>query len=83
MGEEIRRRLEASFDAEAEAPSDPKTRELLAQIKEIANFSLSSWYEDRFAFSVFRSAINTLLSRREPSGEVNPETIDKLRATYG
>ncbi len=29
MGEEIRRRLEASFDVEAKAPGDPKTREIL------------------------------------------------------
>ena len=31
LGEEIRRRLEASFDAEAEASVDPKTSELLDQ----------------------------------------------------
>ena len=48
LGEEIRRRLEASFEAE-KAPADPKTRELLDAIascaEEIAR-DFGSWSED-------------------------------------
>jgi hypothetical protein len=83
LGEEIRRLIEASIEA-AQTPSDEKTSELLAQIKEIANFSLKEqWYADQFAFDVFKAAINSLLSSHQPSGEVKPETKAKLQATYG
>jgi hypothetical protein len=83
LGEEIRRLLEASVEA-AQTPSDEITSELLDQIKEIANFSLQErWYADRFAFDVFKAAINALLSSHQPSGEVKPETKAKLQATYG
>jgi hypothetical protein len=83
LGNEIRRLIEASIDA-AETPRDEITSELLDQIKEIADLSLAEpWYTDRFAFDVFKAAINTLLSSRQPSGEARPETKDKFQATWG
>jgi hypothetical protein len=83
LGNEIRRLIEASLDA-AETPRDEITSELLAQIKEVADLSLKEpWYADRFAFDVFRAAINTLLSSHQPSGEARPETKAKFQATWG
>jgi hypothetical protein len=83
LGNEIRRLIEASIDA-AETPRDEITSELLDQIKEIADLSLAEpWYTDRFAFDVFKAAINTLLSSHQPSGEASPETKEKFRATWG
>jgi glycosyltransferase A (GT-A) superfamily protein (DUF2064 family) len=76
LGNEIRRLLEASLDA-AETPKDKNTSELVAQIEDIAAdlSRVQPWHTDRFAFDVFKAAINTLLSRLQP-GEANPETKD-------
>jgi hypothetical protein len=83
LGNEIRRLIEASIDA-AETPKDEITSELLDQIKEIADRSFAEpWHTDRFAFDVFKTAINTLLSNHEPSGEVRPEIKAKFQAAWG
>jgi hypothetical protein len=83
LGEEIRRLLQSSIDA-AQTPSQEITSELLAQIKEIAELSLEEpWYTDRFSFDVFKSAINALLSNRQPNAEVRPETKAKFQAAWG
>ncbi len=84
MGEEIRRRLEASFDVEAKAPGDPKTRELLAKIERLAlNTPLDQpWHSDREVFLVFQAAINATLSRYEPNSEVSGPT-GRLESIYG
>src|SRR5262245_6347885 len=80
LGNEIRRLIEASIDA-AETPKDEITSELLDQIKEIADLSPAPpWHTDRFAFDVFKTAINTLLSYQEPSGAVRPEIQAKFKA---
>jgi hypothetical protein len=74
LGEEIRGRLEASFEA-AKAPTDPKTPELLDAIaycaEEIAR-DLRPWSADAFAFAVLKETINKLLSHFEPKGEAVP-----------
>ena len=83
LGNEIRRLIEASIDA-AETPKDEITSEMLDQIKEIADLSLAEpWHTDRFAFDVFKTAVNTLLSSRQPSGEVRAETKAKFQARWG
>jgi hypothetical protein len=67
IGEEIRRRLEASFEI---APADPKTQQLLAAIAFIAK-SMSFdgyWHEDLNIFRIFKAALLALLSHFEPSG---------------
>jgi hypothetical protein len=76
LGNEIRRLLEASLDP-AETPKDKNTSELVAQIEDIAAdlSRVQPWHTDRFAFDVFKAAINTLLSRLQP-GEASPETKD-------
>ncbi len=72
MGEEIRRRLEASFDAEAEAPSDPKTRDLLAAVTFFAGQTTNyygSWSEDPFAFQVLKETVDMLFRHFQPMGD--------------
>jgi hypothetical protein len=81
LGEEIRRRLEASFEA-AKAPADPNTPELLDAIafcaEEIAR-ELRPWSADAFAFRVLKEAISLLLADFEPEGEAvpppNPDSV--------
>ena len=82
MGDEIRRRLEASFDAEA--PSDPKTRELLGEIERLALTTPLDvpWYADGDAFKVFKGAIDATLSKYQPSREAAGPT-GRLQSMFG
>jgi hypothetical protein len=84
MGEEIRRRLEASFAAEAEAPGDPKTRELLEEIERLALTTPLDvpWHADGDAFKVFKGAIDAALSKYQPSGEAAGPT-GRLQSMFG
>jgi hypothetical protein len=71
MGEEIRRRLEASFDAE-KAPADQRTAELLDAITAVANETTSyygRWSENAFAYEVVKACVNILWSYYQPKGE--------------
>jgi hypothetical protein len=73
MGEEIRRRLEASFEAEGEAPTDPKTRELLEAISFLATrgaIFYGDWSEDAFAFQVLKGSVDMLFKRYQPEGDL-------------
>jgi len=74
MGEEIRRRLEASFAAEIASP-DPKTRELLNAIafcaQEITR-DFGPLSEEPYAFAVLKETISKLMTRCEPKGELVP-----------
>lgn len=75
MGEEVRRRLEASFDAE-KAPANPKTHELLDAISSCAEETTSyygGWWEDAFAFEVLKACVNMLLTHYQPKGEPVPK----------
>ena len=75
LGKEIRRRLEASFEAE-KAPADTKTRELLDAIAFCAERTADdygSWWDDAFSFEVFKACVNMLLARAQPEGEVVPK----------
>ncbi|MBI2805873.1 MAG: hypothetical protein HYX68_12910 [Planctomycetes bacterium] len=78
MGEEIRRRLEASFEREADAAHDPKLTELQALITDMAGLiqldSDGPWHSDPFAFEAFRAAILHLLDVAKPEGEVKAPT---------
>jgi hypothetical protein len=68
IAEEIRRRLEASFAADA---SGPKGRALIAQISRVAGHSLISdaWRDDPHAFAAVREAVLWVLAGFEPSGD--------------
>jgi hypothetical protein len=83
LGEEIRRRLRMSFDEE-DLRRNPTTRELLREIEQIAlSMSLDDqWYANRFAFDVFKAAINELISSHQPRSDA-PGTVAKLQAVYG
>jgi hypothetical protein len=84
MGEEIRRRLEASFGVEGDPRRDPKTGELLEKIGRLAlNMPLNGpWHADREVFEVFKAAINATLSSYQPSSEL-PGPEGKLQSMYG
>lgn len=75
MGEEIRRRLEASFDAD-KTPTDPKTAELLEAISQCAERTASDyarWSEDAFSFEVLKACLDMLLKHYRPKGEPAPK----------
>ena len=75
LGEEIRRRLEASFEAD-KAPADPRTRELLGAVSSCAEriaVDYGSWAEDPFAFAVLRVCVSMLLTHFQPEGEPVPK----------
>jgi hypothetical protein len=87
LGEEIRRRLEASFEAEKD-PVDPKTRELLDAISffdEEMFYEFGSWSKQPFAFEVLKKSVDMLLAYDRPKGEAKaPLTTDsKAALLYG
>ena len=93
LGEEIRRRLEASFEPE---PTDPQTRKLLAAIAYVATGMMLDgiWHDDLRLFKAFEVAVLTLLSRFEPAGisseapfifskpDDPPETVGRVHAGF-
>jgi hypothetical protein len=87
MGEEIRRRLEASFQAEKDH-ADPTTRELLdaisAMAEEIKDY-YGPWSEDSFAFEVLKACVNMLWAYYQPKGEptANPNPDSAADLLYG
>jgi hypothetical protein len=71
IGEEMRRRLEASF-AEGSKATDPKTQALLAAVAEVAaslNAFYKPWHESAYSLAVLKSAVATLLTVMGPKGE--------------
>jgi hypothetical protein len=82
LGDEIRRRLRNSFDAER-LPRDPITDELLYAIKQIVENLDEPWHANRFAYEAFKEGINELLSDYRQSIEAKPGTDDKFRTKYG
>jgi hypothetical protein len=74
IGEEMRRRLEASFKPEpaTDVPIDEKTRALVTAIAEMTRtigIFYEPWHTDRFAFEIIKAAVNTALDYRRPKGE--------------
>lgn len=75
MGEEIRRRLEASFDAE-KAPAGAKTAELLDAIAYCAERTADDyapWSDDPFSFEVLKGCVDMILAKDRPKGEPVPK----------
>ena len=74
MGEEIRKRLEKSFEAEKapKSPPDPVLHELLPAIgfvvAKLRTYFGNPW-EDRFSFEVLKSALDWLLVANRPEGD--------------
>jgi hypothetical protein len=83
MGEEIRRRLEASFEAE-DAAGDPKTRDLLDAIAffdEEMFHHFGNWSKEGFAFEVMKACVDMLLTYYRPEGKrKGPTGIDSKAA---
>jgi hypothetical protein len=84
MGEEIRRRLEASFEAE-KIPPDQSTRELLDAISAFAGETTryyGGWSKNAFSFEVLKACVNMLWSHFDPKGEPvavpNPDSAADL-----
>jgi hypothetical protein len=74
LGEEIRRRLEASFVTEA--ATNPKTVELLDAIAHCAERTASDygrWSDDAFSFEVLKGCLDMLLAANRPKGEPVPK----------
>jgi hypothetical protein len=73
MGEEIRRRLEASFEPQ-KVPDDPATAKLLEAISSVAStVSIDApWSEDAYAFKILKAAVDTLLMEFQPEGNAAP-----------
>src|SRR5215471_6655570 len=80
LGEEIRRRLRWSF--EAEEPPDRTTDIFISAANQIAIELGEPWYANRFASEVFRAAINELLSQCQSTEQAGPEAVAKLQATF-
>jgi hypothetical protein len=75
LGEEIRRRLEASFEAERDSPN-PKTTGLLDAISSFAA-EVTEYYghpsSDPFAADLLKACVDLLMTRDRPSGEPVPK----------
>ena len=77
VSEEMRARLERSFLISWE--TDPKTRELVEAVAEMARNVypyFGRWHERPYAFVIFKVAIDTLLSKLRPKGEPLPQEDD-------
>jgi hypothetical protein len=71
VSEEIRQRLEASFDPQ-QRRVDPKTAELLDGVATVARTIGSfyaPWHENPYALAAVRSAVETLLAALGPKGD--------------
>jgi len=84
LGDEIRRRIRMSFDAEEVTP-DQITRGLLDDIGQVAlACSMDEpWYANHFAFGMFKSAINALIAHREPHRTAPSIAGTRLQKVYG
>ena len=86
VGEEIRRRLEATFIQESQHV-DEETHRLTGAIVQAAhniNAAFGPWHQDRFSFDVFKTAITTLLTFQKPEGApVPPSDPDKVDLYLG
>src|SRR5215831_14319817 len=80
LGEEIRRRLRWSF--EAEEPPDKTTDILISAINQLAIELEGPWYANSFTFEVFKAAIIDLLSQCRSTEQAGPEAIAKLQTSF-
>ena len=80
LGEEIRRRLRWSF--EAEEPPDRTTDVFISAINQLAVELEAPWYANGFAFEVFKAAIIELLSQCRSTEQAGPEAVAKLQASF-
>jgi hypothetical protein len=82
---EVRRRLEASFQADPLVESDPKSREVVAAITWSLNAlrpegDRGRWHEDPKVFPEARTAVLGIIDRFRPEGA--PDTTDTSISTF-
>jgi hypothetical protein len=84
LGEEIRRRIQMSFDAE-DVRRDPITRDLLDDIEQtiLACSVDGQWYANHFNFGMLKAAINALISNQEPHHTAPTIGSERLQKLYG
>ncbi len=87
LGDEIRRRLQITFEA-GRPRLDPPTRKLLEDIELLTVDMLPLvWHADPDAFEVFKAGINELLSGHQPSSEAQGTIASgptgRLQTIYG
>jgi hypothetical protein len=74
LGEEIRRRLESSFEGQPDQPN-PKTRGLLDAISSFAD-EVTEYYgdpvSDPFAADLLKACVDLLMERDRPRGDPEP-----------
>jgi len=80
LGEEIRRRLRWSF--EAEEPPDRTTDMFISAINQLAIELEAPWYGNPFAFEVFQAGVTELLSQCRSSEQAESEAVAKLQASF-
>ena len=80
LGEEIRRRLRWSF--EADEPPDRTTDILISAITQLAVELEGPWHANSFSFEVFKAAIVDLLSQCRSTEQAGPEAITKLQTSF-
>ena len=81
VGEEIRRRLSASFTGEPTA-DDPKTRDLLAGIAYACgriNAEGSPWYESVEHWEALRTAVTMIMRQFRPAGIEPPPGVTEAQ----
>ena len=92
MGEEIRSRLERSFEQEsapgrAKGRTDAATQELVSALAYLAAQVpeyYGPWSQDRYSFDVLRNAINVVLTQRfQPKGESVAKPTDLADIVFG
>jgi len=92
LGDEIRRRLQLTVDADQQW-RDPVTELLVNDVRKIV-FRLAdgnkTWWEDRWAAKTLKEAVFRLIQRLCPSSEEGgesaqpaPALLEKLQAKYG
>lgn len=86
LGDEIRRRLQLTFDTGQRQRRDERTNLLLNLIEHLDISLDEPWSGNRFTCDVFKAAISELLdllANIHPSSEPQPATMTKLQAKYG
>jgi hypothetical protein len=79
IGEEIRRRLEVSFDKEGGSLQTRQLMDAIAQIAADTTEYFGAWHADAFAFQAFIAAVGMLLTHYQPKGDpakkMNPNSL--------
>lgn len=86
IGDEIRRRLEASFESEANSQARDLTMPI-AEVAALVREFFGDWQKDAFAYAVLMNAIEAILRQiKPPAGEAklkfNPDSIADLIFTH-